>query len=178
MTWNTAGTDEVAVAEAVILWIRTARDAGHGEGWLPTAADIRKSALFERLRSGKQPLPFPPPLGMSCPWYALVEDPEPQFVGRMDGFGPVFGTEGADLPGAGRVSVMQSLYDIVERRSDTDMVVRDAMHGPGSPWTFRLWHDPDWKLPPIAAPGSRGALPPGGWFLRNMTFCVPETSAA
>lgn len=36
-----------------------------------------KSALFHRLLTGKQPLPNPPPLDFSYPWYDVIEGPGP-----------------------------------------------------------------------------------------------------
>lgn len=37
-------------------------------------ADADHSALLARLRAGKEPFPEPPPLAMSYPWYALLEN--------------------------------------------------------------------------------------------------------
>jgi len=37
-------------------------------------ADIDHSALLERLLSGREPFPEPPPRAFSYPWYELVED--------------------------------------------------------------------------------------------------------
>lgn len=34
-----------------------------------------KSALFNRLLEGKEPLPYPPPTAFSYPWYGIVETP-------------------------------------------------------------------------------------------------------
>ncbi len=75
-----ADGEDAATGLRVLKWIRTAVAAGYGygsPGWLPCEPDFSKSALFERLRSGKEPLAEPPPLGLSCPWYGLVEDPGP-----------------------------------------------------------------------------------------------------
>lgn len=36
-----------------------------------------KSALFARLLEGREPLPHPPPLSYSYPWYEVIEGPGP-----------------------------------------------------------------------------------------------------
>ena len=36
--------------------------------------DASKSALLDRLLEGKEPLPEPPPLSFSYPWYTLIEE--------------------------------------------------------------------------------------------------------
>lgn len=71
--------------EAMIAWIRTVREHckdkfSYGPEWLPSGVDIEKSRLFWRLRSGKQPLPHPPPTCYSCPWYEVVEEPTPHWT--------------------------------------------------------------------------------------------------
>ena len=37
---------------------------------------MMKSSLFSRLTEGKDPLPYPPPLNFSYPWYSLIENGE------------------------------------------------------------------------------------------------------
>lgn len=64
-----------AICLAMSEWIRIARQ-GYGSDWLPGSADICKSRLFWRLRSGKPALPSPPPTAYSCPWYELIDEPE------------------------------------------------------------------------------------------------------
>jgi hypothetical protein len=153
MTWTSVTPEEALLCQQMALWIATARAAGYGgPAWLPSAADIHKSALFERIRSGKSPLPFPPPIGLACPWYALVEDPGPHRVGREGPWAPRFGPDG--FLAADEVSVVQNLYRVVERRADA-LVLRDAAHGEGSPWLFRLWLEDGW------------------WLMRNMEFAAP-----
>jgi hypothetical protein len=46
----------------------------------PTPADAWHSALLGRLLAGKDPLPEPPPLAFSYPWYGLIEN------GRAEGY--------------------------------------------------------------------------------------------
>lgn len=141
-------------ARAVVTWIRTASAAGYGwPNWLPCQPDFHKSALLERLRSGLDPLDEPPPLGLSCPWYALIEDPGPHYV--MDAW------KDDRVVGAGHWVALQNVYEVVEERGERDFVVRDAGHD--TTYRFRLWHDPEWRHP-------SGRLAPGGWFLRNLAF--------
>lgn len=171
MTWTPVTPEMVAFAEHMVLWIRTAREAGYGGGfgmqereWLPTASDVSKSALLERIRSGKKPLPYPPPVGYACPWYAVVEDPGPHYVGGTGNWAPQFYVEGTQWMEPDDVIILQNRYKIVERTSETDMVVRDDHHN-NTPYRFRLWFDPDWKHPTAMR-----ERPPGGWFLQNMEF--------
>lgn len=164
MAWNGVSGDEFACAQAVVTWISTARAAGYGgPDWLPTEADIHKSALFERLRSGKDPLPFPPPIGLACPWYAVVEDPNPHHVGALNGMmGPWFGGDArwGDLIPDGYVSVLQNTYKIVSRAGEEDYIVRDC-HCGLTPYRWRLWLDREWRHP--TRPGN------GGWFLQRVS---------
>lgn len=37
-------------------------------------ANVRKSALFQRILSGKEPLPIPPPKSYAYPWYELIDN--------------------------------------------------------------------------------------------------------
>ena len=72
------------------LWIKTANEASeklfqrtgfknsyHKDTWIPSQADMTKSRLFWRIRSGLQPLPEAPPTAYSCSWYELIEIPGP-----------------------------------------------------------------------------------------------------
>ena len=168
MAWTGLTEAEAKLAADMALWIRTARAAGYGgPDWVPDAADIAKSALFERIRSGKEPLPHPPPIGLACPWYAVVEDAGPHWVGDATGpHAPLFhGDPGAFFVAEGQVAVLMNRYAVVERRGERDYVVRDAHHVPETPYRFRLWLDADWRHP-SAYPGR----PPGGWFMRNLEF--------
>lgn len=65
-------------------WLRTLWDVGYmGAGSFrsqPRSAfpaidldDIRRSALFARIRQGKHALPFPPPTRQGLPWHELLE---------------------------------------------------------------------------------------------------------
>ena len=65
------------------LWVETVRGTtsprggGYPENWFPGQVDCAKSRLFWRIRTGKAPLPYPPPTCYSCPWYELIEEPGP-----------------------------------------------------------------------------------------------------
>jgi hypothetical protein len=65
---------DLHILDAMVKWIATARAGYKNPEWLPSEVDIRKSRLFWRLRSGKEPLPAPPPKAYSCPWYEVVEE--------------------------------------------------------------------------------------------------------
>ncbi len=68
---------DITLLEAHALWVKTAIAAGsYPVGWMPHHPDWIKSRLFWRIRSGKQPLEYPPPTCYSCPWYELIEMPE------------------------------------------------------------------------------------------------------
>jgi hypothetical protein len=42
--------------------------------------DVLKSALFARIRTGKHPLPFPPPTRHGVPWHEVIEQEGPHAV--------------------------------------------------------------------------------------------------
>lgn len=154
MTWTPIAEEEMRTARLVVTWIRTARGSsvGYPADWLPSESDFTKSALFERLRSGKEPLPEPPPLGMSCPWYAVVEDPGPHYV--FDVHIPDDRHLGPDP-----IVVLQNVYRIVERCGPQSFVVKDARD---TSYRFALWYDAEWRHP--------GGRIVGGWFMRNVEF--------
>lgn len=149
MTWTPVTNTEMKIARNVVRWIETARSAGYPIDWLPSDADVSKSALLERLRSGKEPLGEPPPLGLSCPWYAVVEDPGPHYVFEV--------YEDKDT-----VAVLQNLYKIVRRFSEHKFIIRDGRRD--TSYRFSLWYDADWRHP-------SGRIV-GGWFMQNAAFSV------
>lgn len=156
--------DDIQTLLGIMLWIRTARAAGYGYGaknWLPSRSDLTKSALFERIRSGAQPLPEPPPLGMACPWYAVVEDPGPHYVFDTHFYGP--GDVTGDWERENDVVIFQNVYVICNRISDTRFIVRERRNE--TSYRFRLWFDPDWQHP-----SKHPSIPLGGWFLQNTAF--------
>lgn len=71
-----------AVWRAVQIWQRVYFDA-KGEHLEFTQANLQKSCLLGRLlRDGKPPLPNPPPLAYSAPWYSLIENGRAQITAR------------------------------------------------------------------------------------------------
>lgn len=179
MSWTPTKSEEIAIGLQVVEWIATARAAGYtsmGREWYPSRADFVKSALYERIRSGLRPLPEPPPVGLACPWYALVEDPGPHYV--------VWETIPVDEPEqiavfreqgfTGEiVTVLQQPYEVIEKTSDTDMIIRDAHHGRGTSYRFRLWWDAQWRHP-SHRPGQKE----GGWFIQNVVFASGAGASA
>lgn len=98
-----------------------------------------KSALFHRLLTGKQPLPNPPPLDFSYPWYDVIEGQGPWDVlshghgnsNTIDAFRPD-GTSNT-------VVINQHPWLLLEMLSDTEAIVshtywRDA----GYRWRLSL----------------------------------------
>ena len=72
---------EIKTVHNMVRWIEITRRERYAMykqedqlTWLPHNIDMLKSRLFWRLRSGKDPLPYPPPTAFSCPWYELIED--------------------------------------------------------------------------------------------------------
>lgn len=117
---------DYAHCEAMVLWIGTVRAARkdsswYGPSWLPGGVDIQKSRLFWRIRSGKKPLPEPPPTCFSCPWYELVESAGPHSCLEI-----WFTDETAwakDMPG--EVVICQcGGYKVIERKSEDEAIVQ------------------------------------------------------
>lgn len=72
---------DMMVCVAMAKWIEVVRkeqadNPWYGKNWLPSGADIQKSRLFWRIRSGKAPLEHAPPRAYSCPWYEVIDEPE------------------------------------------------------------------------------------------------------
>jgi hypothetical protein len=162
MTWKSITEDEAALCRQMRLWIETVRDTGaklglthYGSDWLPGDPDWHKSALFERIRSGLQPLGEPPPVGLACPWYAVVEDAGPHYVFDVQ-IEP-------EWYGENTVVALSNPYTIYERLGDKDFIVGDRS---GTSYRFRLWFDPDWRHP--QSPDNPRFQ--GGWFLQNVVF--------
>lgn len=161
MTWKSATHEEQVIFQQIMLWIRTAREAGkkyhhphYAEDWLPSDADFAKSALMERIRNGLQPMAEPPPVGYSCPWYAVVEDAGPHYIFDVT-------TEAAFLA-ADEVHVAQNRFKIYERLGDREYIVGDCR---GTSYRFRLWYDPEWTPRSVAQNPRKG-----GWFIQNVAF--------
>jgi hypothetical protein len=119
---------DLAVAHSVVAWIDTVRkrDGWYGEKWLPSGADFEKSRLFWRIRSGKAPLPHPPPTAYSCPWYELIDEPERAhwaYDHVMHKGVPIFA---------------QCRYELVSLKEGTAIPERVRF----GPWTLRCWEGP------------------------------------
>lgn len=117
------------LCQQMALWIDTARKAGGnmlGRDWLPSAADIIKSRLFWRIRSGKRPLDHPPPRAYSCPWYEVVEEDRPHWAYEI-----------SDSPLShekGMVYIAQCAYKVLEYGEDGKATVVGF-----GPYKFKVW---------------------------------------
>lgn len=118
------------------------------------------------------------PLGYSCPWYALIEDRGPHFVGSPafgDGTGYAVWFD-SDRPNCkpewmDGVVICQHSYRIVEERiPKREWVVKDARYE--TPYRFKFWLDPDVDLVAAKHIGTikPDYRPKGGWFIQNMDF--------
>lgn len=76
---------------------------------------IRKSALFQRLMEGKEPLPIPPPRAFSYPWYSLIDD----------GYGYPFEVWKAEdnLFGFPAVGIDQSVWKLEQELGEDNFIV-------------------------------------------------------
>jgi hypothetical protein len=148
-TWRQKdlSTEESWLADRMLLWLRIRKQEwGLKHPLLPTMPDIRKSALFERLRSGREPLPTPPPLGLDCPWYAVVEDPGPH---RADGWDMNFIP--GNWAGFSKIWILRNLYSIEESYGDRRYRIT-ACGRP--PYEFWMWFETN----PLWQPGPRQTL--------------------
>lgn len=116
-------------------WLKTLWNVGYmGAGHFPAAPrsefpiveveDVLKSALLQRIRSGRRPLPFPPPTRQGMPWHEVVESDE-EFI-----------VEAALIRDDGNVVVgvnIEACPDWVvceTRRADAELVVQHSGKGP------------------------------------------------
>ncbi|MEQ1558942.1 MAG: amino acid permease [Methyloglobulus sp.] len=117
---------DLFICIAMTKWIQTARQTRYYKGsWLPSDIDIAKSRLFWRLRSGKEPLPSPPPTAYSCPWYELIDEKRPHWAYDVH-------------QSVGHMYFAQCQYDVIER-DDTGLpsCVRFGQ------WLFECWQGID-----------------------------------
>ncbi len=174
MTWRSIKDEELDICRKMVLWLEIRKEWDPKSDCLPTEPDLYKSALFERILNGIDPLPYPPPIGLACPWYAIVEDRGPHFVGdnfggKQNPFGPYFRvvlpnhnftTISYEEANAGdEVTIIQNRYWIEERISSTEFIIKDAYHD--TPYRFRMWYDPDYPY---------ASNPDGGWMMNNVDF--------
>lgn len=151
-------------------WLRVRRKWLSIDQLIPSDIDIIKSVLFERIRNGKEPLDFPPPIKFSYPWYDAIEDSGPHIVsslkassnsvdlyfndsgetgktatitGNGNPLNVVDATGLTHLPRNGDekfVRIFQHLYQICQIFSPTRYTIKDAALAI-SPYRFSLWYD-------------------------------------
>jgi len=132
--------DDFRLVVNLISWIRTARkwryNAFQPKGdWLPGAPDVLKSRLFWRLRTGQDPLDYPPPTAFSCPWYELIEDNRAHWAYEAFVFVPKDGSRIGDEIEAPVMSIAQCSYVVVDM---ADGVPSKVSFGP---YVFKVWKD-------------------------------------
>jgi hypothetical protein len=114
--------------ECFRLWISTVRKSpGYDEDWMPSDADIIKSRLFWRIRSGKDPLPHPPPRAYSCPWYEVIEMPDKMHSSAFE-------LVERERDGGTFVYINQCSYQVIEKGDDGKYLL-----GFG-PYRFYAWN--------------------------------------
>jgi hypothetical protein len=151
---NTSADEQIDLIIATARWIGTARRSGGFKGDGPSQADLDqehlpfptgpvwfKSALLHRLRSGKDPLPIPPPTSFRQPWYAIMEDggEHPCVVGT-----PVPVTSLLEVSPEDkrlRLVINEAVWLVEKKVSETEYLVRWREGYP----LFRLRKHPDPK---------------------------------
>ena len=173
MTWKSITPDEVKLINQYELWRKTAMEAvkfyahpdfytAQYKDYIPSEADLSKSALFERIRSGRDPLPEPPPIGLACPWYSIVEDPQDHWS-KEDSFGMRAYVEypkglqdmakSYDLweNDCKIIQYFSNDYEVVKKLDKYLYVVRDWAKR--TSYRFFIWKDPEEKyFPPGTNP--------------------------
>lgn len=100
---------------------------------------MRKSALFQRLLSGKEPFPIPPPTSYSYPWYELLENgyafPYEVWKTTNNLFAP--------FPAVG---IDQSIWKLIEEIAENDYII-SYTYGIGK----SKISDTKWHVYPIAS---------------------------
>lgn len=122
MSAQTRTPEEIAqLKRSVAQWIDLATAANLKRGMMGgvTSADAEHSALLERLLSGREALPQPPPRRYSYPWYDLIDMGEGQAweVGEYVLFPDKL------------VIDQGSQWTILERRSDRSYLVQCDTNG-------------------------------------------------
>lgn len=129
-------------------WVDTVR-ASPGQRykptWRPSEIDVIKSRLFWWIRSGHDPLPYPPPCAFSCPWYELITEEGNHSVYELGGLVTAGSYFRAEANGLDQVVVGQDFYDLIEQVSETEMIL-----GFG-PYRFRAFRDIELHADHIAA---------------------------
>jgi hypothetical protein len=100
-------------------------------------ADLKHSGLFERLMNNKEPLPNPPPLNHSYPWYDLIENGESEIL-------EPFMAPDDDSFFRGHLIIEQHPWKIVKKISDKEWLVPHE-RTPNEIW--KVWMDGKRELP-------------------------------
>lgn len=116
----------------MITWIRTVRKTQkYGEGrwpWFPSRIDMWKSSFFWRLRSGKAPLPSPPPTSFSYPWYDVVENLNAHWIDSIH-IMPKNELVGPDYMSQSYACINQDLY-VIKKWVDAEETIPSVVeHG-------------------------------------------------
>lgn len=117
--------------ECLIEWLRIREREGvpFPTSLLEFVTDIDHSALLQRLAKGKEPLPAPPPLSFSYPWYELMEqgyaEPIDVWVGDKTT---------NEMFGYRAIVINQTPWKVVEQTSDEEYILT---YGENSP-NYRL----------------------------------------
>ena len=116
-------------------WLKTLWNVGYmGAGHFPAAPrsefpvveieDVLKSALLQRIRSGRRPLPFPPPTRQGMPWHEVVESEEEFIVDATLIRDENNAVLGVSIEGCADWGVCET------RRADAELVVQHGGKGP------------------------------------------------
>lgn len=102
---------------------------------------MSKSALYQRLKEGLPPLVLPPPTAYGYPWYSAIEEASTH---EVDAHFTMSHQSDPTKP-IDAVIIQQSLWNVVERTSDTDCTV-----------TYRGWAELGyrWRLWQVMVPAS------------------------
>ncbi len=169
---------DISLMRHFLKWVDTARQT-YGPGWAPSDIDMLKSRLFWWVRSGHDPLPYPPPTAYSCPWYEVVTDPGAH--GALECRVCESGDEFGVLRSAPGVFVSQCWYELIEKRDDGSFII-----GFG-PYRFRAFRDRARMIDrAVSINGGRDEVAQWaaarfdesereGWFLTRMHDLEPDT---
>lgn len=163
--WQMEGVNAALQWVALRLkWESRVEDNINDLGWeeamkwllVPNSPDVHHSALLQRLLSGKEPLPVPPPKSHSYPWYSLIEngyeDLHEAFV-----YGPseIFGKKNM-------MSICQSLWQVVNEIPG-GYIIRHDKHNP----LFKITRNTI-KLRSIGPDAVDGYVTEPGWRLERL----------
>ena len=141
-----------AVVRTVARWMRIRVENGCEE--IDSARDfdiqadhsLRGGLLGRMLIEGKEPLPYPPPLAFSRPWYSLIENGKTILDGDFVSPGP----------GSSKLAICQHQWDVLHHVAESYIVAWHADKDGQSPWGR-------WKVEPV----------PEGWKVSKMRVESP-----